>query len=247
MTRAGFPGRGVLTLAVALTLGSAASSRGATLAERAAQIDAPERGGEVTLAGPLAVGRAEIVPEPGTRVHTLMAGGVPCGLVLEGPAQLRYRVEDRFSIPVAERNVRRFSTLMTKRLNKGTEALEISTRLDDAVIWGRGLGEPGQARGAGLPDWAAKLLAGRRFPAPSHDLLAAEANGLESARYALMRGELADLLLRVDPRAGEENLYRVAKGVERGNTFREGLWETALVSQPIGRAWWDRPPAELVA
>jgi hypothetical protein len=248
---------GALTLA--LILAGSAGSRGATLAERAAQIDTPVRGGEVTLAGPLQIGRAEIVPEPGTRVHALMASGVPCGLFFEGPAQLRYRVEDRFSIPVAERNVRRFSTLVTKRLNKGTEALEISTRLDGAVVWGRGLGQAsqesqaGQAsqeKAAGLPDWAAKLLAGRRFPAPSHDLLAAEANGLqgeEIARYALMRGELADLLLRVDPRAGEENLYRVAKGVERGNTFREGLWETALASQPIGRPWWDRPPAELVA
>src|SRR5918993_561931 len=103
---------GVLTLV--LVFCGAASSRGATLAERAAQIDAPARGGEVTLAGPLKVGRAEIVPEPGTRVRTLMAGGVPCGLVFEGPAQLRYRVEDRFSVPVAERNVRRFSTLKTK-------------------------------------------------------------------------------------------------------------------------------------
>ena len=240
-----------LRVVLVLAFCGSAASRGATLAERAAQIDAPERGGEVTLAGPLQIGRAEIVPEPGTRVHTLMMagniGGVPCGLVIEGPAQLRYRVEDRFSIPVAERNVRRFSTLLTKRLNKGTEALEISTRLDGAVVWGRGLGEAGPATGAALPDWAAKLLADRRFPAPSHDLLAAEANGHEGARYALMRAELADLLLRVDPRAGEENLYRVAKGVERGNTFREGLWETALVSQPIGRPWWDRPPAELVA
>ncbi len=217
---------------------------GATLAERAAQIDAPERGGEVTLAGPLKVGRAEIVPAAGTRVRSLLAGGVPCGLVIEGPAQLRYRVEDRFSIPVAERNVRRFATLTTRREK---ETLEISEELSGAVVWAWGLGEAGEAKGAGLPDWAAKLLAGRRFPAPSHDLLANEGNGIEGSRYALLRGDLVDLLLHVDPRVREENLFRIAKATDQGTTFSEGIWEIPLASQPIGRAWWERPPAELVA
>ena len=60
---------------------------GATLSERAAQIDAPTRGGVLTLSGPIQVGRAEIVPAKGTLVRSLMAGGVPCGLVVEGPAQ----------------------------------------------------------------------------------------------------------------------------------------------------------------
>src|SRR5688572_6730524 len=87
-------------LVLALALGDAASGRAATLSERAAQIDAPAHGGEVTLAGPLQVGGAEIVPAAGTRVRALVAGGAPCGLVFEGPAELRYRVEDRFSIPV---------------------------------------------------------------------------------------------------------------------------------------------------
>ncbi|HWN43237.1 MAG TPA: hypothetical protein VNW71_13510, partial [Thermoanaerobaculia bacterium] len=58
------------------------------------------RGGEVTLAGPLKVGRAEIVPAAGTRVRTLMAGGVPCGLAVEGPAQLRYPLGHRDAEPV---------------------------------------------------------------------------------------------------------------------------------------------------
>ena len=232
------------SILLVLALFHAAAGRGATLAERAAQIDAPARGGEVTLAGPLQVGRARIVPAEGTRVRALMAGGVPCGLVLEGPAQLRYRVEDRFSAPVAERNVRRFSTLKTKREG---ETFEISEELSGAVVWGWGLSEAGQASGAGIPDWAAKLLAGRRFTPPSHDLLAAEANGVEGARYALLRGALVDLLLQVDPRAGEESLYRIAKGTDPGTTFRQGIWRTDLAAQPIGRAWWDRPPADLIA
>lgn len=229
-----------------LALFLAAAVQGATLSERAAAIDAPAHGGEANLAGPLKVGRAEIVPAEGTRVRVLMAGGVPCGLAFEGPAQLRYRVEDRFTIPVAERNVRRFSSLKTKR---DGEALEISEELSGAVVWGRGLSPAGEtaATGNGLPDWATKLLAGRRFAPPSHALLAAEANGIEGARYALLRGELIDLLLRVDPRVGEERLSRLAKATDPGQTFREGIWATGLAAQPIGRAWWQRPPAELVA
>jgi len=233
----------ILVLALAL---SVSASHGATLAERAAAIDGPARGVEVTLAGPLQVGRAEIVPAAGTRVRTLLAGGVPCGLVFEGPAALRYRVEDRFSTPVAERNVRRFSTLKTK---SSAEGLEISAALEGAVVWGWGLGQTGEttAAGAGLPDWAAKLLAGRRFTPPSHDLLASEANGLEGASIALLRGNLIDLLLHVDPRTREENLYRLAKATDPGQTFREGIRTTGLVAQPAGRAWWERPPADLVA
>jgi hypothetical protein len=238
---------GVLTLALAFC--GVTASRGATLAERAAQIDLPARGGEVTLSGPLKIGRAEIVPAAGTRVRALMAGdigGMPCGLVFEGPAQLRYRVEDRFSAPVAARNVRRFSTMKTAPLDGG--GLEISQELSGAVVWGWGLGEAGgTASGSGLPDWATKLLAGRRFTPPSHELLASEVNGVNGTRYALLRGNLMDLFLHVDPRVGEENLYRLAKETDPGQSFREGIRATGLAAQPIGRSWWQRPAAELVA
>ena len=45
----------ILVLAIALF---SAEGRAATLSERAAAIDAPALGGEVTLAGPLKIGRA---------------------------------------------------------------------------------------------------------------------------------------------------------------------------------------------
>jgi hypothetical protein len=233
-------------LLLASVLGAAAAGHGATLAERAAAIDAPARGGEVTLAEPLRVGRAEIVPVEGTRVRVLLAGGAPCGLVFEGPARLRYRVEDRFSVPVSARNVHRFWELKTK---SSAEGLDISEELSGAVVWGWGLSQAAgetAASGSGLPGWAADLLAGRRFRPPSHDLLESEANGVAGARYALLSGD-EDLLLTVDPRLGEENLYRLAKTTDPGQSFRQGTWATELVAQPIGRAWWERPAAELIA
>lgn len=240
----------LLIFALVLFICGAAASPAATLAERAASIDAPAPGKEITLDGPLKVGRAEIVPAAGTRVRTLLAGGTPCGLVVDGPARLRYRLEDRFSAPVAERNVRRASGLSVTKADPG---IEIAANLDGAVVWGWGLGAADETAGAATPangsaslEWAAKLLAGRRFAPPSHDLLTAEVNGVDGVRYALLRAP-QDLLLQVDPRLGEENLYRLMRATDPGTTFREGLWRTDLAAQPIGRSWWDRPPAELVA
>jgi Peptidase family M1 domain len=235
-----------VALAVALALSGASVGQATTLAERAAAIDGPSPGAEVTLDAPLKIGRAEIALAAGTRVRTLLARGTPCGLVFEGPARLRYRVEDRFSVPVAERNVRRASSLSA---TPAGQALEITADLTGAVVWGWGLGQaggPAAATGAALPEWAAKLLAGRHFAPPSHDLLAAEANGVDGLRYALLRAQ-NDLLLEVDPRSAEENLYRLNWETNPGTSFRERVRATRLASQPIGRAWWNRPAASLIA
>lgn len=244
---------------LALVLGGEAAGRAATLAERAAAIDAPVRGPELTLDAPLKVGRATIVPAAGTRVRVLLAdgiggmggmGGMPCGLVFEGPSRLVYRIEDRFSAPVAERNLLRMSSMTPKPAGQG---LELTEDLSSAIVWGWGLSEASPATetggvgGAGLPGWASKLLAGRRFAPPSHDLLAAEANAANGVRYALLRAGLTELRLRVDPRAGEESLDQLEKGTDPGTSFREGIWDAPLVAQPVGRAWWDRAPAELIA
>lgn len=234
-------------LALSLVLTGPAASHAATLVERAASIDAPAGGGALTLSGPLQVGRAEISPAPGTRVRTLLAQGAPCGVVFEGPARLRYRVEDRFSAPVAQRNARKSRDLTLKPAGQG---VEMTVDLAGAVVWGWGLGEEsgeGTAGGSALPDWAAKLLSGRRFAPPSHTLLDAEANGVSGARYALLRGQVTDMLLEVDPRAGHEDLSLLTKGTDPGTSFREGFWKRDLASQPIGRTWWNRPEADLIA
>lgn len=236
-----------LFVALAFLLTGPAASRAATLAERAAAIDAPAGGEALTLSAPLRVGRAEISPAPGTRVRTLVAQGTPCGVVFEGPARLRYLVEDRFSAPVVQRNARKSRDLILKPAGQG---VEMTVELDGAVVWGWGLSQEsgaGSGMAMALPDWAAKLLAGRRFSPPSHLLLDAEANGVSGARYALLRGQVTDLRLHVDPRTGEEVLSALAKGTDPGTTFREGIWLRNLSSQPIGRTWWDKPEADLIA
>jgi hypothetical protein len=246
-------------LAVLVAL-SAAASRAETLAQRAAAIDAPGRGPAVTLAVPLAVGRGTIAPVPGTAVYDLLAGGAPCGLLVDGPARLTYRVEDRFSTPVAERNLRTGSSLSLVRAN---DELTVTVELSSAIVWGWGMsaaapaaGAPAEASASGpaatpgapataLPPWAAKVLADRRFAPPSHDLLAVEANGGRGLRYALLHGPRETLLLYVNPTSAEEGLYELDYSNDPAATFRGGLRPVQLAAQPIGRPWWERPLPQL--
>ncbi len=247
-------GASLLALAVPL--------RSATLAERAAALDAPARGAAIALVAPLAVGHGEIVPAAGARVYPLIAAGAVCGLLVDGPARLRYRVDDRISVPVAERNLRRASSLEVERSK--TE-LEVSEELSGAVVWGWGMMAEGQeaaavaiapgssgkkvpaAAGDGLPRWAVEVLADRHFAPPSHDLVAEHANGGAGVRYAMLHGAHADLLLEVDPAAGEENLYLLRRAREVGSTFHEGVGPVTLASQPIGRSWWVHLPSSMLA
>ena len=226
------------------------------LAARAAAIDNPRRGDVVALAGPLRLGRGEILPAAGTRVHALLADGVPCGLLVDGKARFRYRVEDRFSMPVAERNLERGSSLEPRRMGA---ALAVEVQLTGAVVWGWGM-TPAPAPDAAatgstgstgsteaLPRWAAEPIADRRFSPASHDLLEAEANGDLGLRFAMLRGQDELLLLHVDPVAGDEDLYTLARSLDPGSTFREGVGAVLLASQPMGHPWWVRQQSALVA
>jgi hypothetical protein len=197
-------------------------------------------------------------------VRSLDCAGNPCGLALVGAWRLEYRVEDVFSIPVANRNVTQASDLRTERRK---ETLVIVEQVSGALLWGWDLpaaaatasqddGPGGAGDGAGamgstsrsvegaagevtgvIPQWAARLFASGYFSPPSHTLLAAAANRVPGAAYALFDGAEESLLLEVDPAAGEENLYRLARASKPGWTFRSGIWAVLLTSQPLGREW----------
>lgn len=256
------PNRGALAAAACTMLAVAAAPAGAdTLANRAVSIDLPRRGAEVHLDGSLKVGRAEIQPLAGTHVYVLLARDGACGVLVDGKARLTYRVDDRFSVPVAERNLRRTSGL-EPRVEKGV--LTVSDELAGAVVWGWDLApqapddgpspwalpgvssETALRRASALPDWADGALADRRFTPPSHDLLAAAANGVKGLRYALLRGS-ETLMLHVDPAHGEENLLRLSRTTDPGTTFVQGTGLVVLISQPIGHAWWEPTPRPLYA
>ena len=96
-------------------------------------IETPQISGQIDSALTLAVGRAEIRPSPGARVFVLSADGRACGVLVDGPATLTYRVQDTFSIPLARRNVGRASGIAVREA--GSE-MTLSAALQGAAVWG---------------------------------------------------------------------------------------------------------------
>ncbi len=196
----------------------------------------------------LVVGRAEIRPGAGAKLWRMVANGRPCGVVLDGPAAWSYRVEDRFSQPIARKNARRGSRLEAKD-EEG--ALVLRGDLRGVAIWSWSLAaeltpeaNAWQAIEAprGLPEWAADRMAHRLSANPSRDLLVSDGNGDPRYAWALLYGERVDFVLDWDARATvtREALSQVQK--EPVTSPYRGSWtDVEIATQPIGRTWWDAP------
>lgn len=213
-----------------------------TLAERYDAIQNPKVGGELTLSAPLVVGRAEIRPLPGTRVHALTDGDDACGILIAGPARWTYRIEDRFSLPVAWRNLRRAAGLDVERRG---DVLEITGELAGAAIWGDDLvGATGTPAGAPtpLPEWIGRALSLQFGTNPARDLLLSRDQGDVGFRWALLDAGRETLVLDVDPRAGTsriETLSALRRTDPRWTREPGRLVSDELASQPIDRAWGE--------
>jgi hypothetical protein len=220
------------------------------LAEMAARIDHPTLGTPISIDRPLQIGRAAIDPGAGATVRVLLAGDEKCGVAIEGPATFRLVIDDPFSAPIAERNLDRASKLEAR---KSGETLEVKFTVDSAVVWwweapGSADGGAGSPGPEGLPAWAAEVLDDPVFAPPSVELIAARGVAAEGVVYALMDSGKGTYLYATDPVDNRiEELSHVDKvksseSVHRGRHFLE-----SLVTQPLGRAWWDRAPRPLVA
>lgn len=223
-----------------------------SLAGAATAIDRPEVAGTVRPGPALRVGRAEITPAPGTPVRLLRATGAPCGLWVDGAAHLRYLVEDRFSAPVARRNLRRTSAISPVEAGDG---LAFTRDLEGAVVWSWELAAAAAAAGVegdpaarSWPDWAASFTERALFSPPSHELLAARREGVTGAFVALFHDRDGDLLLAGDPLQERlEVLWRLEALDRDAGGLAGRLHGYELAAQPLGRAWWERFPDALVA
>ena len=222
------------------------------LAVVALGLDRPTVGQALEIESKIVVGRGTLVAGQGAVIRELLAAGERCGVLLDGPGTFNYAVENRFSIPVASRNIDRASKLKANLVNG---VLMTETRLDGAVIWSwdfAGLeakGNAGPAEGSHLPEWAEKILDRPFFKRPSHKLVASRRlQGAIGGSYALLHGSGEDLLLNVDPIVDRlEVLYRVDRIRDTQSVNHNRHYLEELAAQPVGRHWWDRFPAPLVA
>ncbi len=210
-------------------------------------IESPRLDASMPAPARLVVGRAEIRPGAGAQLWRMVANGRPCGVLLDGPAVWAYRVEDRFSQPIARKNARRGSRLEAKDEDG---VLVFRGNLSGVAIWSWSLAaelgpeatnwQPIEARG--LPEWAADRMAHRLSANPSRDLLVSDGNGDPRYAWALLHGERVDFVLDWDARATvtREALSQVQK--EPITSPYRGSWtDVEIATQPIGRTWWDAP------
>jgi Peptidase family M1 domain len=215
-----------------------------------AAIELPGIAGEIEAPAVLAVGQAEIRPSAGARVFLMSAAGRTCGVLIDGPASLTYRVRDRFSIPLARRNASRGNGLSVR---ESPNEVTLSGSLRSAAVWGWNLdvasGSLRPAPGASLPEWLDDLLKSKLETNPGRDMLLSSWNGDAGFRWALLRTSGDDLMLDVDPRPAVllESIGRVRRLARNSGPFA-GSWTTEeLVSQPIDRMWWQAEATDFAA
>lgn len=241
----------IVTMIVGLAVLTASPSFGTptpTLAELAEALDAPTIGPRIDIEGPIQLHQAKIEPAPGTAIHQLLAGDRPCGLYVAGPAKLTYRVSDRFSVPVAKRNLKRSGRLEVTTDDQ--EGLTIVESLNGGLVWNLGLALPlaeSEARPP-FPKWATGLLEQPLFERPSVLMLTAQGTGVKGAVYALLNGEREVLRLHRDPvGTAIETLSRIGEIDRAYKAHRSRPIALRLADSPVARNWWDRFPGALVA
>jgi len=139
-------------------------------------IAAPVIVGRLDAPAAIAVGRGVLQPAQGAPVYVLSANGKPCGVLIDGPASLLYRVEDRFSLPLARRNLRKADGITVSEADSG---LRVSVSLRGAAVWAWDLdiGPWTAQQNIAAPPWLAETMERRRSPNPARDMLLAAWNG----------------------------------------------------------------------
>lgn len=237
-------------VAIAVVLMSPVISFGSGLGKFADRIDNPIRGLSIPNPEPIRIGRGTLEPGTGSITRVLMAGNEPCGISIEGPAIFVLPIDDPFSAPLAIRNLDRASKLVPKQGNSG---LEVRIPANSVVVWSWEATEPSddavETPGSKeLPGWAAEVLNDPAFAPPSIELIAARRLKTSGVAYALIDSDKGIFLYATDPIDTRlEVLYHVEREKSSGSANRGRHFLESLVSQPLGRAWWERAPRPLVA
>ena len=206
-------------------------------------IETPTVVRELPLGAALAIGHGELRIQSGTKVYLLAADGVACGFWLKGPATFTYRITDRFSDPVAARNLKSASSLSATREGGVLQTVMI---LEEAVVWSWDLlSTTPPAEGEKLPvpfsPWAGSVIDKLLSANPARDVSLARANGGKGYVHALLRSDKGTFVLDVDarPNARIETLLELETLQAPYGDVAGRLMQRRLVHQPVGRSWWE--------
>ena len=203
-------------------------------------VESPTISGEIDPPPLLTLGRAEIRPGAGAHVFVMSASGRACGLLIDGPASVTYTVDEAFSVPLAKRNASRAHGLALRE--SGNQAI-LSATLKGAAIWGWDMDQGAAVRPATmkLPDWLTTLLEKKTDWNPGRDMVLSASSPTPGYRLGILHLPDDDLQLDVDPASGvrEEALGRYWKLPAIAGRYSGWVVVEPIVSQPIGRRWWD--------
>ncbi|MEO1085365.1 MAG: M1 family aminopeptidase [Acidobacteriota bacterium] len=222
-----------------------------TLEAQFAAIENPTIVGAVAAPDKLEVGRAEIRPAAGSQLLVFEVAGQPAGYVLDGPGTLLYRVDDKFSAGPARTNLEEIDGIDVKKAGDG---LELRTPVQGLAVWGWDidLGESPVApvEGRKLPEWLREMLDEKYSSALARDFLRTQRHGHAGFRWALIAGKDEDFTLYVgtQPTSQTESLTALQEPRRLGdNPFSGKRFNRQIVSQPIGRPWWQGQVIDFVS
>jgi hypothetical protein len=238
----------ILTFAAALRAASVGAAPQQDASSLFSALESPVISGEIDPPALLAVGRAVIRPGAGAHVFVMSASGRPCGVLIDGSATLTYTVDETLSVPLARRNASRAHGLALQE--SGSQAT-LSGTLKGTAVWGwdidKGLGAPRPAS-TKLPEWLATLLEKKTERNPGRDMVLSASSPAPGYRLAIFHLADDDLRLNVNPASGvrTESLGHYWK-LPAISSRAGWLVVEPIVSQPIGRRWWDLASPDIAA
>ena len=226
-----------------------------TMVEKADAIDRPEIGDRLQIKGSIGLPSGRLELNEGTAVYRLLAGDIPCGLWVDGPATFVHRITDRYSVPLAHHNFEQESKYKLQEIDGG---LELREPVKSALIWSFDLsgGSPASGDSASavgspgaLPKWYGEIFDRTFIAPPSITLLAHRGLGAKGAMEIWMDGKHGYLRLRRDSAIyANEHLLDVEKDtVSTHPVYTNRYYSNRLITTPVGREWWQRFPAAAVA